>query len=224
MAPAVLLLIPMTLVVNGERASYDVRHRFFGGGSYQTKSGFSVNTFIVASSGAPFNITTGHDTNGDTFFTERPAFATDLNKPGVIVTPLGAFDPNPVAGQRIIPRNFGQGPAFLSVNVGLAKTIKFGRAIPAKAPPPPLRTEMWSPPAGSQKPPAKPQIQRPYSLSFSIYASNALNHTNRGNPVGNMASPYFLKSNGASNTFFFGPDGGGSGGNRQITLRVRLSF
>ena len=79
------------------RASYDIRHRFFGGGSYQTRSGFSVNTFIIANSGAPFNITTGHDTNGDTFFTERPAFATDLNKPGVIVTPLGAFDPNPGA-------------------------------------------------------------------------------------------------------------------------------
>ena len=78
---------------------------------------------------------------------------------------------------------------------------------------------------GTQKPPAKPEIQRPYSLSFSIYASNALNHTNRGNPVGNMASPYFLKSNGTSGMFFFGPGGGGgSGGNRQVTLRVRLSF
>ncbi len=206
------------------RASYDVRHRFYGGGNYQTKSGFSVNSFIVASSGSPFNITTGHDTNGDTFFTERPAFATDLNKPGVIVTPLGAFDPNPVAGQRIIPRNFGQGSPFLSVNVGLAKTIKFGRAIPAKTPPPAAANGNVVTAAGSQKPPPKPQIQRPYSLSFSIYASNALNHTNRGNPVGNMASPYFLKTNGSSNSFFFGPDGGGSGGNRQISLRVRLGF
>jgi len=61
-----------------------------------------VNTFIIANSGPPFNIITGHDTNGDTFFTERPAFATDLNKPGVIVTPLGAFDPNPSPGQTII--------------------------------------------------------------------------------------------------------------------------
>jgi Carboxypeptidase regulatory-like domain/TonB dependent receptor len=205
------------------RASYDIRHRFFGGGSYQTRSGFNVNTFIVASSGAPFNITTGHDTNGDTFFTERPAFATDLNKPGVIVTPLGAFDPNPVPGQRIIPRNFGQGPAFLSVNFGVGKTIKFGRAIPAKAPPAAANGNVVTA-AGSQKPPPKPQIQRPYSLSFSLYASNALNHTNRGNPSGNMASPYFLKSNGTGGTFFFGPDGGGSGGNRQVILRVRLGF
>ena len=68
------------------RASFDIRHWFNAGASYQTRSGFSVNTFIIANSGPPFNITTGHDTNGDTFFTERPALATDLNKPGVIVT------------------------------------------------------------------------------------------------------------------------------------------
>ena len=39
--------------------------------------------FMIANSGTPFNITTGRDTNGDTFFSERPAFATDLTKPGV---------------------------------------------------------------------------------------------------------------------------------------------
>jgi hypothetical protein len=214
----------------GGRASFDIRHWFYASTDYQMRSGFSVNTFIIANSGAPFNITTGHDTNGDTFFTERPAFATDLNKPGVIVTPLGAFDPNPVPGQKIIPRNFGQGPAFFSVNLGVAKTIKFGRAIPPKTPPAAaaghvVTATATAPTTGSQKPPPKPQIQRPYSLSFSIYASNALNHLNRGNPVGNMASPYFLKSTSTSGMFFFGPGGGGgSGGNRQITLRVRLSF
>jgi hypothetical protein len=208
------------------RASFDIRHWFYASANYQTRSGFSVNTFIIANSGVPFNITTGHDTNGDTFFTERPAFATDLNKPGVIVTPLGAFDPNPVPGQRIIPRNFGQGPAFFSVNFGLAKAFKFGRTIQPKTPPPSASGSGNVVSAtASQKPPAKPEIQRPYSLSFSLYASNALNRTNRGNPVGNMASPYFLKSNGTSGLFFFGPGGGGaSGGNRQITLRVRLSF
>jgi hypothetical protein len=206
------------------RAGYDIRHRFFGGANYQTASGFGVSTFLIANSGAPFNIITGHDTNGDTFFSERPAFATDLNKPGVIMTPMGALDPNPVPGQRIIPRNFGRGPGFFSVNVGLSKIIKFGRAIPAKTPPAATSGNVVTT-VGSQKPPAKPQVQRPYSLSFSVYASNALNHTNRGAPIGNMASPYFLKSNGNSAMFFFGPGGGGgSGGNRQVSVRVRLSF
>ncbi len=208
------------------RASFDVRHWLWAGTDYQTRSGFSVSTFIIANSGPPFNVITGHDTNGDTFFSERPAFATDLNKPGVIVTPLGAFDPNPSPGQRVIPRNFGQGPAFFSVNLGVSKVIKFGRAIPPKAPPANASVVTATAPttAGNQKPPAKPPVQRPYQLSFSIYANNVLNHANKGTPVGNMASPYFLKSTGTSGMFFFGPSGGGSGGNRQISLRVRLSF
>jgi hypothetical protein len=209
------------------RAGFDIRHWLWAGADYQTRSGFGVNTFIVANSGGPFNIITGHDTNGDTLFTERPALATDLNKPGVIVTPLGALDPNPSPGQTIIPRNFGQAPGFLSVNVGVSKVIKFGRAIQPQNPLPAATNNTvvaTGPAVTNQKTPAKPQVQRPYQLSFSMYATNALNHVNQGLPIGNMASPYFLKSTGTSGIFFFGPGGGGSGGNRQISLRVRLSF
>jgi hypothetical protein len=204
------------------RSSYDVRHFFYASGGYQAPHGFGVNTFIIANSGSPFNIITGRDTNGDTLFTERPAFATDLSKPGVIVTPLGAFDPNPSPGQRIIPRNFGPATGFVSLNLGLSKSIKFGRAIPPKTPPAPANGTVVTA-TNSQQPPSKQPIQRPYQLAFSLYASNALNHTNKGNPVGNMASPFFLQSPGASNSFIFGP-GGGSRGNRQITLHVRFSF
>ena len=59
----------------------------------------------------PFNITTGEDTNGDTLFTERLAFATDLNRQCnlgtatnsivrscVVQTKYGSFDLQPVAG------------------------------------------------------------------------------------------------------------------------------
>jgi hypothetical protein len=200
----------------------------YGGGSYQGPHGISMNTFMIASSGQPFNITTGRDTNGDTFFSERPAFATDLNKPGVVVTPLGAFDPNPAPGQTIIPRNYGRGPGFVSVNFYVGKVFKFGPAIEPKAPPPggPATTSASAPaPAagGAAQPPPRPPVQRPYSLTFSASFNNLFNRNNQGNPIGNMSSPYFLKSASGSNTFFFGP-GGGSGGNRTITLRVRLSF
>lgn len=202
----------------------------YGGGNYQAPHGFSMNVFTIASSGQPFNITTGRDTNGDTFFSERPAFATDLNKPGVVVTPLGAFDPNPSPGQTIIPRNFGRGPGFVSVNFNVAKVFKFGPAIAPQAPPPggPATTSAGAPaPSGpggtAAKPPAKPPVQRPYSLVFSASFNNFFNRNNEGTPIGNMSSPYFLKSASGSNTFFFG-GGSGSGGNRVITLRVRLSF
>jgi hypothetical protein len=201
----------------------------YGGGSYQASHGISVNTFMIASSGQPFNIITGRDTNGDTVFSERPAFATDLNEPGVVITPLGAFDPTPSPGQTIIPRNFGRGPGFMSVNLNVAKVFKFGPAIEPKAPPPggPTTTNATAPaapsPGGATTPPPKPPIQRPYSLQLSVSFNNLFNRNNQGTPIGNMASPYFLKSASGSNTFFFGP-GGGSGGNRTITLRVRLSF
>jgi hypothetical protein len=207
------------------RPQYDARHFFYASGDYRTAFGLSLNTFVIANSGNPFNITTGKDTNGDTLFTERPAFATDLGKPGVIVTPLGAFDPNPAPGQRIIPRNFGHGPGMVSVNLGVAQVIKFGPAIPPKTSPAPATVVASNSGANSGKPPAKQPIQRPYSLSFSIYASNLFNRTNKGNPVGNMASPFFLKSTATSGQFFFGPGGGGgAAGNRQVSLRVRFSF
>ena len=143
----------------------------------------------------------------------------------MIITPYGALDPNPVAGQKIIPRNFGQGPAYLSVNAGASKTWKFGKAIPPAAPPAMAGVVVaGAPPAANGKTPAKPPIQRPYSLTFSVYASNMLNRNNRGNPVGNMSSPYFLQTTSSSGMMFFTPSGGGSGSNRNITLRLRLGF
>ncbi|MFN2455296.1 MAG: carboxypeptidase regulatory-like domain-containing protein [Pyrinomonadaceae bacterium] len=108
------------------RSSFDVRHRLFLFGSFQMPYGISLNPFVVAFSGRPFNITTGRDTNGDNLFTERPAFASDLTKPGVVVTRFGAFDPNPSPTDTIIPRNFGRGPAYFSMNMRVSKTFGFG--------------------------------------------------------------------------------------------------
>jgi hypothetical protein len=190
------------------------------GGNYTAPLGITLSMFGIATSGAPFNITTGRDTNGDTLFTERPAFATDLNEPGVIMTPFGALDPTPSPGQTIIPRNIGRAPGFVSVSFSLGKAFKFGPAIEPKAPPPgaPRTTDAGAP----QTPPKPAPIQRPYTLQFSMNVSNVFNRTNEGAPIGNMASPYFLKSPSGSSTFFFGP--GGGSGNRTVYLRVRISF
>jgi hypothetical protein len=65
-----------------------------------------------------------------------------------------------------------------------------------------------------------------YTLTASVQASNALNHTNLGPPVGNLSSPFFGES--ISLAQGFGPPGGGSGGsptyNRKITLQLRFTF
>ena len=108
------------------RASNDIRHRFTLFGNIRTRWGISLNPFLIVSSSAPFNITIGRDLNGDTLFTERPAFATDLTKPGVVITRFGTFDPNPAPGAEIIPRNFGRGPGSLIANLRVSKTWSFG--------------------------------------------------------------------------------------------------
>jgi Carboxypeptidase regulatory-like domain len=114
------------------RGSTDIRHRFTLAGTISLPwYKLSLNPFIIATSGRPFNITTGRDTNGDRLFTERPAFATDLSRPSVVQTPYGAFDLNPLPGQQIIPRNYGEGPAFFSVNLRVGRTWSFG-AVPER--------------------------------------------------------------------------------------------
>lgn len=115
------------------RGSGDVRNRFTLAGTFNLPwYKVSLNPFIVATSGRPFNITTGRDTNGDRLFTERPAFATDLSRESVVQTRYGAFDLNPLPGQQIIPRNYGVGPALFSVSLRVSRTWSFGE-LPARS-------------------------------------------------------------------------------------------
>ena len=116
---------PFDLSTEYGRSSQDARHQLFIGGSILTRWNVRISPFIRANSGKPFNITTGRDLNGDTSFTDRPSFAT-AGEPGAIVTRFGVFDPTPEPGDEIIPRNFGQGPGFVTVNLSVAKTFGFG--------------------------------------------------------------------------------------------------
>lgn len=117
------------------RASFDVRHRFtFAGTINLPWWQMSLNPFILITSGRPFNITTGQDTNGDRLFTERPSFAAagvNCNPTANIVcTKYGNFNLRPAVGETLIPRNFGEGPGFVSVNMRVSKTWNFG-ALPS---------------------------------------------------------------------------------------------
>ncbi len=110
------------------RTAFDVRQRLIFGGSILAPFGISLNPFVIASSGAPFNITTGRDANGDAVFTDRPSIATDPTKPGLVNYRGVLLNPNPAANEQIIQRNFGQGPGFFSVNLRTSKTFGFGTA------------------------------------------------------------------------------------------------
>ena len=111
------------------RAAFDVRHRFTFAGTLSLPWQISLNPFIMVTSGRPFNITTGQHTKLDRQFTERPSFApadADCSDPNIACTAFGNFNRNPVAGERLIPRNYGQGPGFFSVNMRISKTWSFG--------------------------------------------------------------------------------------------------
>ncbi len=113
------------------RAAFDVRHRFTFAGTLNLPWQVSLNPFILANSGRPFNITTGQDTNGDRLFTERPSFApsgVDCNNPApnIVCTQFGNFNLRPNPGDPLIPRNFGEGPGLFSVNLRISKTWSFG--------------------------------------------------------------------------------------------------
>ncbi len=113
------------------RAGFDVRHRFSFFGTINMPWRVSLNPFVIYSSGRPFNIVTGQDTNLDRLFTERPSFApdgVDCNNPptNIVCTKFGNFNLRPGPGEQLIPRNFGEGPGYFSVNMRISKTWNFG--------------------------------------------------------------------------------------------------
>lgn len=159
------------------KAANDRRVFFTGGGNYNGPWGLSFSPFVMAFSPNRFNIITGVDSNGDGVLTERPAFANDLSKPGVVRTPFGDFDPNPGPGQRIIPRNYGEGAKLVQVNLRVSKNFNFGNVGGTNGRPPEKR----------------------FHLSTYAQVQNLLNTTNRGSIVGNLGSPRFGQSFGITN-------------------------
>lgn len=117
------------------RAGFDIRHRFQVTGAFTTPLGLRLSPMLVASSGRPFNIIIGRDLNGDTLFTDRPSFATDLSRPSVVRTQFGVFDLAPLPDQVLIPRNYGVGPGLVSLNLRIARTFKLGQERKGKRDP-----------------------------------------------------------------------------------------
>jgi hypothetical protein len=201
------------------RAALDIRHRFVIGGSYAAPLGLRLSPFITFRSGVPFNITTGADANGDTLFTERPAFATSLSEPGIIVTRFGAFDPTPEVGDVLVPRNYGRGPEFFVVNLRAAKEFGFGGGGKKSS-----ATPGQSGGGGGQRGGDTDDEESPYKLEFSVQVRNLFNHPNGGTPVGNLRSLFFGDPVSLGGGFGFGGGGGQAAGNRRIRFEVQFSF
>jgi hypothetical protein len=233
------------------RSPYDARSRVFAGGTIGLPFKWVVAPFLTASSGLPFNITTGDDYDGDGIFNARPSFATAADNPKYVYkTAWGTFNANPLPGETIIPFDYGQGPAQFSVNFRLSRTWGWGE-----------NTTYTPAPRGGGRGGgggfggrggggggfsnagrgglgSTASTGKKYNLTFTISARNAFNHVNYGTPNGILSSPFFGQSTTLSTGGLAGGAASGTGattgtqfggvgtaaGNRRVELQLRFQF
>jgi hypothetical protein len=207
------------------RQFFDVRNRVFAFANYSAPWGFRISPFLSASSGAPFNIQLSQDVNGDSFFNDRPVFATATSNPAnVDTTKYGNFDVSatPSPGSNIIPINYGNASVQFAMNMRVAKTFGVGpRVEEGKG----ARVDGGGrgPGGGGHMPgmglggngpnPGGGQnnrVDRRYSITLSAFAHNLFNVVNLappngtlgGPPDGTTDSPFFGKANQLASGFF----------------------
>ena len=227
-------LFPVNMYdLSGEygRASYDIRHRLSLFGTFDLPWWrISLNPFVNAGTGRPFNVITGQDTNGDDIFTERPSFApAGINcaspPANIVCTGIGNFNLRPALSEQLIPRNYGKGPGYFSINLRVTKSWSFGEMGSANstgAPAPSGNSNAGAPQPASGS--GRGSEAKRYTLQLSVNFLNLMNNVNLGTPVGNLSSPFFGQSLNVTQYGGFGPSGSSGAGNRRIFAQLRLSF
>jgi hypothetical protein len=240
---------PYNVLEDYGRASFDTRNRLFLGGTVGLPYGFRLSPFMIASSGAPYNVVLSQDFIGSTVFNQRPALATSPVNPAYVVnTPLGNFDTNVTdlgQGESIIPVNAFTGPPHFSLNLRLSKVFGFGKIPEAagangggggghdhgpggpgggRGPGGPFGGGMGGMGGGGG-------TNRRYNLTLSVNARNITNYLNVVQPSGVLnvpdpsspspyeLSPFFGKSNGLAAGPF-----SSNGASRLFYLQVGFTF
>ena len=210
-----------------------MRNQAFIGGSFTLPHGFRVSPFVIATSGRPFNIILGQDVFGTAVFNARPALAAPgASGPNIVATRFGTFDTLVTPGAPVIPPYEFFGPGQFSVNLRLAKNFGFGKRAEkgggggrgpgggygggGRGPGGGLGGRGLSGGGfgGGGFFGAGGAENTRYNLEFSINSRNVFNTINLGQPVGNLGSPLFGRSNSV----------GGFIGFRRIDLMVRFTF
>jgi hypothetical protein len=175
-------------------SSQDVRHNISVYTSFQLPWKIRVSPFFVASSGRPYNITTGIDSNNDSIFNDRPTYAqlqnvcVERGLTNSFCNISGIENPE----STLIPRNYGRGPKYSMVNLSLNRTfgIKTGK-------------------------------DRKYNFTLGMQINNLFNWTNQGTPIGNLSSDRFGQPYSSAGGFgFFGS----GAANRRIDFQMRFNF
>ncbi|HYL87066.1 MAG TPA: carboxypeptidase regulatory-like domain-containing protein [Candidatus Angelobacter sp.] len=227
---------PFDILVDYGRASFDVRHRVFFGGSVGLPWAVRLSPFMIASSGAPFNIVTGQAPGlfGNAAFNTRPTVGT-CGSPGVMQTTYGCFNLVTLPNQTVIPINDATGPGRFTLNLRVSKTFGFGQkkeAAGGGGPGGPTGGTFGRGPGGGGPHGGgggggergggmfggNPSNYR-YNLTFSVNARNIFNNVNVANPIGNLSSPLF----GEANALAGGPFSSATA-NRRIDLQLMFNF
>ncbi len=217
------------------RASFDIRHRVFMGGTIGLPRGFRVSPFMIFNSGSPYNVTVGQPLSNDSLFNDRPGFAPNVT--GACLSPTQACHyliPTPSNIPASIPINYLTGPNHFTLNLRLAKTFGFGPEVGGKntaqaggGPPPGGGGPrgggggggMGRGPGGGGFGGMGPATTRRYNLTFSVNARNVLNKVNAATPIGTLSSSSF----GQSIALAGGPFSSAAA-NRKIELQAMFSF
>lgn len=219
---------PYNILADYGRARFDIRDRAVLGGSISLPFGFQLMPFMIADSGAPYNITLGQDLFGTGVLNQRPALAAaGASGPDIIATNLGTFDTNPAPGQAVIPINFAAGPALFTANFHLMKTFGFGKEGGHRGGgfggggygrSHGLGGRGLSGGGGGRHFRGNGEDFK-YNLTLGISVRNAFNIVNLGSPDGNLGSPLF----GRSNSLAGGPFST-QAASRELDFQLRFNF
>lgn len=235
------------------RTTFDVHHRLMFFGNFNIPWKVSVSPMVLVNSGTPYSITTGSDLTGNNQFNARPTFAASCSEPNTVTTAWGCIDTEPygtenpapgtpiasyAANERIVPIGLGTGPVNASLNMRLSKVIGIGPRLTNASGPGGfhggfhgggLRGGLTGSQGGIG--PLDQSVARRYSLTFSLWASNVLNHVNFGPPNGvlslvtNSSGAQVPQSNfGHSQTLAGGFFSSPTAGNRNIYMQAMFSF
>jgi hypothetical protein len=147
-------------------SALDIRHRFSTMAQATVWGGWRLGAFFTASSAAPFNITTGYDSNRDTFFNDRPEG---------------------------VARNSARGAGQVNLSMRLSWSRGFGHRSSPAGLQTIVRIKLDGSGGMPDMPMGRPPGAANAAVRLQLYAQ-ATNVVNRTNPtafVGVLTSPFF---------------------------------
>ncbi|HEY6892797.1 MAG TPA: hypothetical protein VI258_01415, partial [Rhodanobacteraceae bacterium] len=169
-SPFSLAADPHNLAAERGPALTDARHRAMGFVNFPVFRNVTAGSSFRIQSALPYNVTTGHDDNGDTISNDRP---------------LG------------VTRNSGRGAALVDISARVAWKIGFGGAAPPPSGPQ-IRIVRGGADSNPLADAPGANTNTRYAVELYAQAFNVLNRTNPLNFSGVMTSPFFGQATSAA--------------------------